>query len=460
MDAKALARSVVDKVGGPENVISVAQCVTRLRFALRDEGKADTEAIKKEKGVMGVVSASGQYQVIIGASVTSVFPEVERLVGKSAASSVDEAASAGKRSPLNTFLEGLSSLFAPAIMALTAGGLVKAILALLVAVHAVNTASQTYQIFNILGDAPFYFLPFLLAYGTARRFKGDIGLALMLAGLLLYPSLSGLFVDAEGAAQAVRLFGFIPVTNVTYSSTVAPIILTVIAMCYIQRWLQKVSPDVIKPLLVPVGTVVISGILGLTILGPVGSYISNGVAAVVIALNNAVPWLVPTLNGAFMPFLVMTGTHLAMMPLGVQSIASIGKDNVIGPGGLASNLSQGGAALGVALATKDKDMKKLGVSVGITALCGTTEPALYGCNLKLKYPLIATMIGGGLGGLFLGITRAGRYAMGPSSLLMLTAYIGGDSMSNFYCGCIGAAISIIVSFAVAFVLCKKNEGTK
>ena len=158
-----------------------------------------------------------------------------------------------------------------------------------------------------------------------------------------------------------------------------------------------------------------------------------------------------------MPFLVMTGTHLSMMPLGVQALTAFGKDTVIGPGGLASNMSQGGAALGVALATKDKDRRQLGLSTGITALTGTTEPALYGLNLQLKYPLIACMIGGGIGGFFLGITKSGRYAMGPSSLLMLPAYIGGDSMTNFYCGCIGAIGSIIISFVIAFILTKRKE---
>lgn len=454
MNNKDLAKTIIEKVGGLDNIISCTHCVTRLRFALRDSSKALTEEIKALDGVMGVAEGNGQYQVIIGTNVNDVFNEVEKLLPAS-----NDANEKGgeERTKLAAFLEGLSSLFAPAIMALTAGGLIKAIEALLVALKVISNSGQTYLLLSYLADAPFYFLPFLLAYGTARRFKGDIGMALMLAGFLLYPSISGLFTNADGAAVAVKFFGFLPVTKMTYASTVAPIILTVIAMCYVQHFLEKVSPGVIKPLLVPVGTVVVAGVLGLTILGPLGSFISNGLSKIIIALSNYVPWLVPTFIGAFMPYLVMTGTHLAIMPLGVQTMAAIGKDNVIGPGGLASNLSQGGAALGHALATKDKDRAKIATSVGITALCGTTEPALFGLHLQLKYTMIAMMIGGGLGGLFLGLTRAGRYAMGPSSLLMLTAYIGGDNMSNFIYGCIGSAIAIVVSFVLSYILTKKNE---
>lgn len=456
MKVNELATFIVEKVGGTENVITCTHCVTRLRFVLKDEAKADTEALKKQDGILNVVKGNGQYQVVIGPNVTTVYAQVIELLPKNE-KAADAPQSGEKKSALNTFLEGLSSCFAPCITALTAGGLLKAIMALLVALKAVDTSSQTYLLFSYIADSAFYFLPFLLAYGTAKRFKGNVGLALMMAGVFQYPSLAGLYTDAEGAAQAVKFFGIIPVTKVNYASTVAPIILTVLVMCYIQHFLEKVSPQVIKFFVVPVGTIVAGGILGLTLLGPLGSFISNGVAAFVTALNNTVPWLVPTLNGAFMPFLVMTGTHLAMMPLGVQAITSLGIDRVIGPGGLASNLAQGGAALAVSVAVKDENMKRNAASMGLTALCGITEPALYGCNLKLQYPLIGTMIGGGCGGLFLGLTRAGRYAMGPSSLLMLPAYIGGDSMTNFYCGCIGAVIAIVVSFVVTFVLVRAKQ---
>lgn len=460
MDIKEQAAFIVKHVGGKENVSSLTHCVTRLRFVLKDETKADTELIKERKDVLGVIQAGGQYQVCIGPGVGEVFNEVESLIGD-ISNHTDTTTTNNNKNIFNRCLETLASLFSPSIAALTAGGLIKAVLSLLTACNIVTNTSQTYLIFSYIGDAVFYFLPFLLAYGTAKRFKADIGLALMMAGVFLYPSLAALYTNAEGAAQAVHLFGFLPVTQAVYSSTVAPIILSIIFMSYVQHFLEKHIPAFFKPIGVPLFTAAITAVAGLVVLGPLGTLLSNVLMEIFMFLDTHVSFLVPTLIGAFMPYMVMTGTHLAVTPLAVQSMAVIGKDSVVGPGGLASNLAQGTAALAVGLTTKKhKDMKSQALSAGFTGLLGITEPALYGVNLKLRYPLIACMIGGGLGGLFLGITHAGRYAMGPSSLLMLTAYIGGDSMNNFYCGIIGALISIVVTFIATVILCKRDEAEK
>lgn len=452
MDYKELAGFLVDQVGGEENISTVTHCATRLRFVLADEGKANIEAIKARKGVLNVVKANGQFQVIIGQQVNDAFKALEELLGTKE-TELKDVKSQKQSSLFNRILEGVASLFAPSIYALTGGGLLKAFVYLFAALGLLSKDGQTYLLLSYISDAPFYFLPFLLAYGTAKRFKGDIGLALTMAGVLLYPSISTLFADGAG----VKFFHIIPVRQVNYSSTVMPIILTIIFMCYAQKFFEKYIPNVIKVVGVPLLTCFVTSIVGLSILGPIGSIASDLLFHVFTFLDAHVSWLVPTLIGAFMPYMVMTGTHLAVTPLAVQAMSSVGQDSVVGPGGLASNLAVGTAAVAVGILTKEKSLKELALSSGFSGLLGITEPALYGVNMKLKYPLYASMIGGGCAGLFLGINHVGRYAMGPSSLIMLPAYIGGDSMMNFYMACVGAAISIVVTLIASVFLFKHNQ---
>lgn len=195
-----------------------------------------------------------------------------------------------------------------------------------------------------------------------------------------------------------------------------------------------------------------AGTVTVVVLGPIGIWIGDLIAAFFIWLTATAGWLVPTLVGIFNPLLVMTGTHYGLIPIGTNNLATMGFDTVVGPGMLASNVAQGAAGLAVTLRTRNKTTKQLAASAGLTGVLGITEPVLYGVNLKFIYPLISAMIGGGVGGLYLGITGVARYASGSPGLLVLPAYVGGDSMTNFFNACIGTVIAMVVSFVVCFVL--------
>ena len=447
-----LAATILENVGGKENVSQALHCATRLRFTLKDESKANTEALKNTPGVMSVVQAGGQYQVVIGPDVAEVYHEVVTLGNFESKAQVDDEPGAKKdQSKLSQALEFVASIFQPIIPAITAGGLVKALMALFVALHVLDNTTQTYALLNAMADAPFYFLPVLLGASTAKRFKCNQYVAMALGGLLIYPSFITMVTEAKAAGTGIAMFG-IPITPASYSSSVIPIILGVWFMSYVERFMNKISPKAIKFFSVPVVSLFVSGIVTLSLLGPIGTWVGNGIAAFFSWLDANASWAVPTLVGTFSPLLVMTGTHYGLIPIGINNLATAGFDTVVGPGMLASNVAQGAAGFAVSVRSKNKATKELAASAGLTGVLGITEPVLYGINLKFIYPLVGAMIGGFAGGLYLGITGTCRYASGSPGLLVLPAYIGGDSMMNLVNACIGTGIAMVVSFVATFIL--------
>ena len=453
MDYKQLAAVILEKVGGKENVDKVLHCATRLRFTLKDVDKADTDALKKTKGVLSVINAGGQYQVVIGPDVPQVYQEVVALGNFEIAKPVDAPADEPKKkqSKLSSVLEYIASMFQPIIPAISCAGLLKALMALATVTGLLDSASQTYIILNAIADSAFYFLPILLGSSAAKTVKCNQYVAMALGGVLVYPGFVDLINAAKDAGTSVSLFG-LPVTLASYSSSVVPILLGVWFMSVIEHAVQKISPKAVKFFTVPLASLLAAGVVTIRALGPIGTWIGNLIAAFSSWLNANAGWAVPTLVGALNPLLVMTGTHYGLIPIGINNLATAGFDTVVGPGMLASNVAQGAAGLAVGLRTRNKDTKQLAMSAGQTGVLGITEPVLYGVNLKFIYPLISAMIGGGVGGLYLGITGVGRYASGSPGLLVLPAYIGGDSMANLVNACIGTVIAMVVSFVVCYVL--------
>ena len=452
MDYKQLAAVILEKVGGKENVDKLVHCATRLRFTLNDVSKADTEALKKAKGVMSVINAGGQYQVVIGPDVAQVYQEVLALGVESGAASADKKVEKNaEQSKLSRLLEYIASMFQPIIPAITGAGLLKALMALCSVMGWLDSSTQTYVILNAMADSAFYFLPILLGSSAAKTFKCNQYVAMALGGVLVYPSFVNLISTAKSAGEAVHFLG-LPVTLASYSSSVVPILLGVWFMSIVEHFVQKISPKAVKFFTVPLASLFAAGTVTILALGPIGTWVGNLIAVFFTWLNSVAGWAVPTLVGVLSPLLVMTGTHYGLIPIGINNLATSGFDTVVGPGMLTSNVAQGAAGLAVALRTRNKDTKQLAMSAGITGVLGITEPVLYGVNLKFVYPLISAMIGGGVGGLYLGITGVGRYASGSPGLLVLPAYIGGDGMTNFINACIGTLIAMVVSFAVCFVL--------
>lgn len=442
-------------MGGKENVIGLTHCATRLRFNLKDESKAQTDTLKKTPGVLGVVVSGGQYQIVIGNDVNHVYKPIAEKCNLTqnggAAKNDGEKKSIGAK-----LIDTITGIFTPVLPAITAAGMLKAVLSLLVAFKLVDTTASTYQVINFMADAAFYFLPILLANSAAKKFGCNPYLAMMLGGMLLHPNFVNMVTASQESGEAIKLF-FIPIYNASYSSSVIPIILTVWFMSLVEPVADRISPKPIKFFTKPLITALIAGAAGLAVLGPVGYIIASWIASGVTMLNTYVSWLVPLILGGVFPLLVMTGTHYGIIPIGINNRMTTGFDTIVYPANLASNIAQGAATFAVAVKTKKNEVRQVASSAGITAVCGITEPALYGINMRFKTPLISACIDGACGGLFMGLFTVKNYGGGSPGLMTLPGYIGGDSLRDLILACIGAAIAFAVAFIISFVLYKDKD---
>lgn len=454
MDYQALGKSILEKVGGEKNISALNHCATRLRFNLNDDSIPVDAEVKAIPGVMGVVKKGGQYQVVIGSDVANVYKAISGMTNIQDGSK--EKGPKEKKKILDVIIDTMSGIFTPILPAITAAGMIKAVLALLVAFKLVSNETTIYQVLNFMADAAFYFLPILLASSAAKKFKCNPYLAMMLGGILLHPNLISMVEQSKETGEVIK-FGFLTITNASYSSSVLPIILIVWFMSYVEPIADKISPKPVKFFTKPLITIFVTGLVGLIVIGPIGYIISNYIADGVNALNTYCSWLVPVLVGTLSPLLVMTGTHYGLVPIGINNRMTMGYDTLVYPGMLASNVAQGGAALAVSIKSKKTDVKSLASSSGITAVCGITEPALYGVNLRFKTPLYASMIAGGIGGLFMGIFGVKNFSGGSPGFLTLPSYIGDDTLTSFYFACIGAVISVVLAFVITLIIFKDEK---
>lgn len=450
MDYKRLAQEILKQVGGEENVSDLTHCATRLRFRLVDEKKANDTAVEALEGVLGLTKSGGQYQVVIGNDVPHVYAALVDNLSDQSVRSTEV-----KQGPLQTLLAVISGIFTPILPVITAAGMIKAVLSLLTVFGVVTADDVNYQILNFIGDAGFYFLPIFLGASAARQFKTNLQLGMLMGAILLHPTFTLMVTTAKEAGKSLSFFS-LPLTLASYSSTVIPVILAVWFMSYVERFADKVSPKAVKFFLVPMVTTLITAIVTLLVLGPIGAIVGNWLGDFFKWLENFGPWVVPTIVGIFSPFLVMTGTHYGLVSIGINNRMTIGYDTIAQPGMLASNVAQGGAALAIAVKTKDTNKKALASSAGLTAIFGITEPALYGVTLQNKAALIGSMVAGGVGGFFLGILGARNFSGGSPGLLTIAAYIGEDTLKYFYTAIAGLIISVVVSFVVTFILYRED----
>ena len=442
MDYKKLAYDLLPLVGGVDNISKLTHCATRLRFEFRDRSKVDDKAISKTPGVISVVEKGGQFQVVVGNDVPVTYRALINEMGGTASGGGSTASAEQEKKPsiINRIVSVISTTFTPVIPALIGGGMIKAVLSILV-LCGLSDSSSTYQLLSFVSDAAFYFMPVLLAYGAAIKFECNPVLAMTLACALLHPTWSGMVA----AGEPIDFFN-IPVRLVDYSYSVIPIILSIWIMSYVEKFAEKYTPSIIKFFLKPLIILFISAPIALLVVGPLGAFLNTVIETAANAINATASWLLPMLMGAFQPFLVLTGTAWAMTPIATVQISSLGYEIVNGPGMLASNIAQGGATLAVACKSKNHQLRQLAFSSGFTAVMGITEPCLYGVILKLKKPLIASMIGGGIGGIYAGLSGLVRYAFVSPGLAALPAFIGENPMNIIH-----AVITCIISFAAAFV---------
>lgn len=439
MDYKNLAKEILQQVGGEANIAAVTHCATRLRFNLKNNEAVDVEAVKRINGVYGAVNKGGQFQVIIGNDVPDVYKELEGMVHFGNG----EEAKKGKFS-LAAIFDIIAGIFVPLIPAIAGCGLLKAVLSLLTASGILATDTQTYYILSMASDTAFYFLPILLAFTSAKKFNCSPFLAVVMGGLLLHPNFAALVT----AGEAVHFLGM-PVKLVNYGASVVPIILIVWVLSYVQRFFDKIMPKAIRVVFVPLCSLLVMIPVALVLVGPLGSFLGVYLADLIIFLESKAPWLVPTVVGGLTPLLVMTGMHYSLFPPVLTQLATQGF-NTVCIGFFPSNMAQAAATLAVSLKTKDKDLKQLAASAGITAICGITEPALYGVTMKLRKPLWAVLIGGGLGGLYYGLVGVRAFTPLPGNPLQIAGYINGENPMNLVHAVIGVAIAMAAAFLLTW----------
>lgn len=400
MDYENTAKKILQRVGGKDNVINLVHCMTRLRFTLKDESIVDDEAVKKTKGVMGIMKKGGQYQIIIGNDVGNVFNELNKLGNFSNEVKEVPAKSNEKKNIFTMLMDTISGIMAPVIPAIIGAAMIKVLLTLLPMIGVLSTNGQTYQLLSVIGDGAFFFMPVLIAISASKKFGTNMYYAASIALIMLHPNLMTLMNTAHDAGQTVKFLKYIPVTYASYSYSVIPIILAVYSLRYVERFVDKITPVVTKNFLKPMLVVLIEAPIALIILGPLGAICGNGLSTVVYAIHDKLGFIAIGLVAGVYPFVVMAGMHHAFTPIKLGMIATTGYENFICIGELCSNMAQGAASLAVALRSKNKDFKQIAGSSAFSALfAGITEPALYGVTLRLKRPMLGACIGGAVGGL-------------------------------------------------------------
>lgn len=390
MNKKEIAVQILDLVGGDTNVNSVTNCATRLRFSLKDDSKANLEALSKVERVITAQKSGGQTQVVIGTTVNEIFDEMSKLID------VDkllvETEEEKDTNPILKFTALIASIFTPILPALIGSGMIKAVSTILKTFKIVEATSNFVVIMDMVGDAVFYFLPVLLAVSAAKRFKTNNYMAVLLAGIMLHPTWLGLIAAAEGA-KSYSVFG-LPFYFQKYSSTVIPIILAVFVLKYVYSFFEKVVPNVVKTIVVPLLTLFVMVPLVFVVIGPFGAYVGTYIADGIKVLFNFNSVIAGFLLGFFRPILVMFGMHYSIMPIQIQQVASSGSTELLASA-FTANLAQAGAVLAVVLYV-EKSERSAAATAGLTAFFGITEPAIYGYNLKLKVPFFAACLASGV----------------------------------------------------------------
>lgn len=449
-----LVKEIIQGLGGADNINSAVHCATRLRFDLKNQAAANLEELKQIDGVVGVNPTPTQLQVIIGSHVGDVFEEVVRqgvYNGDSEVKELSSTASTKETSIFNRVVDTITGCMTPMIPALTAAGMIKVILSLSTTFHWMSNESSTYRVLDFIGDGAFYFMPILLAVFAANKFKVNTSIAIIVVGVFLHPN----FSQWVASGDPISFLGM-PIQGVIYAASVIPALLTIWAMSYIERGVDKITPQSLKILLNPTLTLLITAPLALIVIGPLGNYAGQGLAWVINLMQGQLGFIMVALLAAAMPFIVMTGMHHALTPIFVASFATTGTESLILVAQICANLAQGGATLAVAFKSKQKNVKSIAAAAGISAIMGITEPALYGITMKYKKPLVAACISAGISGCFAGLMHVTLYVP-QNSLMAILGFSGDKGTANVIAGLSMMLMSVVLSFVLTFVLQKDEK---
>ena len=457
MDYEKIAQQILQLVGNKQNIISVNHCFTRLRFQLKDNNKANREKLLQTEGVISVVESSGQYQVVLGNKVTKIYDALLPLIGEINSIKQEQPKVSIGIKILNNF----AAIFTPIIPAIAASGMLKGILAIAVIIgNYYSTDIKTYNTYIILhaaSDAVFYFMPIILGYTAAKVFKAHEFISMIIGATLCYPSVVSLMTSKSEVT-----FFAIELTKANYTSSVIPIIIAVFILSYIQRFLEKIIPEVLKIIMVPTFSLLIMIPATLLIFGPIGIYIGEFINWIYYYIMGVSPILLGAFIGGVWCILVIFGAHRAIVPIGINDVAQTGRQNLLAFAG-AANFAQAGAAFGVFFKTKNKNLKTVAASATVTALFGITEPAIYGANLRLKRPMICAVICGAIAGGLMGWGGSYGNAFANQGVLTIPVYAEAGTKA-FLCYLIGIGFaffgSCIMTMIVGFNDIPNEEASK
>ena len=449
MNYKEIANDILFNLGGVENINELTHCMTRLRLKINDMSKVNVEKLKNIESVITVVENMGQLQIVIGNKVTKVYDELIKLVPTISMDNSNNDKPL-KENIFNKILSTIAGIFTPTIPAIAGSGMIKGILSVVAMYYSSKhnidiKTSQSYIILNSMADAIFYFMPIILGYTSAKVFKANKIISMVIGATLCYPAFTALMTGTE----AVNFLG-LPVTKAGYTSSVIPIIITIWVLSYVERFLEKYIPEVIKIIMVPTFSLIIMLPATLFLFGPIGIYIGNAISFIYTSIYELSPTLCGAFVGGLWCVLVIFGAHRALVPIGINDVAQMGRQNLLAFAG-AANFSQAGAALGVFFRTKNDNLKTISLSASITALFGITEPAIYGANLRLKKPMICAVICGAIGGGIMGFGGAFGNAFANQGVLTIPVYASAGA-KGFISYLIGCAIAFFGSAILTYII--------
>ncbi|WP_439443288.1 beta-glucoside-specific PTS transporter subunit IIABC [Listeria aquatica] len=441
---KDLGKKILQLVGGEANISAITHCATRLRMSFQDKKKVDEAGIKQLDGVLGTMEKGGQYQVIIGPAVDQIYQDLIRATCFE--SGVTEAGPKGKKNIITLFLDTVAGIFTPLLPLLAGSGVLRGIVLLLTQVGWLSEKSSTYVILTAASTAVFYFLPILLAFTAAKKFGANPFVAVAVMGALIMPEFTALMGN-KGNGAITHFIG-IPIVLMNYTSTVIPAILAIWCQSKLEKGLKKIIPTSMQLLFVSLITLLIMVPLTAAVFGPFGVYVGEALAKFINALMSTNGWIAGAFIGGVWNIMVIFGLQWAVNPIMIQNISVLGYDKIV-PLSAAANFGMAGAALGTLIKTKDKKMKSFSVSALLSIFfAGITEPAIYGIAVRYKKPLIAAVLGGAIGGAFIGGMSVNAYAFVFGGLTTLPAFVG----KTFVYYVIGLLICFVVGTVATLIL--------
>ena len=463
-----LAKEIVKNVGGKENVSSLTHCITRLRFKLKDEGKAKDDVIKNMDGVVTVMKSGGQYQVVIGNHVPEVYADVMPLLWiDEGGNNQDEEAPKG--SLFNRAIDAISGIFQPILGIMAACGMVKGLNALFVAIGLYTDAGGGYLLLNAIGDGLFHFMPLFLGYTAAKKFQLKPMIGLVIGAIMCYPTVQNSALSQSGDALYTLFAGTmfesavyteffrIPMIAMDYTGTVIPVIFVVYFASKCEKFFSKYIPDLVKFFFVPMLTLLVTIPAGFLLIGPLASFGSAVVAKGVMTVRSVSPMLAGAIVGLTWQILVIFGLHWGFIPVYINNILTNGYDNVMMPF-FACTFATSAVVLAIFFKTKNKQLKEMALPNFISGIFGVTEPAIYGILLPLKKPFIISCIAGGIGGGFYGAFNFRKFMMGGMGIFEFPAMIEPDGgMGNLIVAVSGVTITMVIAFVATMILYKEKE---